>query len=120
MIKRLPSEMKSLQKIETIDVVWFGFGGSDQKSGGRAEGVRVVDVEILFGRNKHIRRTVQFRRIRDKLEGPDWDGLDRFRGGTVEIQVEAEATRQEAKRRFMNIQIFGVSEKDVEDNDLLW
>ena len=33
---------------ETCNVVWFGDGDNDQKSGGRTVGGRVEDVEILF------------------------------------------------------------------------
>ena len=74
---------------------WFGDGGTDQKTGGRAEGGRVKDVEILFGRDKrmdrinieHIRGKVKVICFGDKV-GARLRWLDMCRGGTVNILVE--------------------------------
>ena len=47
--KRVAAKVKgSIGGSEISNVVWFGDGGTEQKSGGKTGGGRVKDVEILF------------------------------------------------------------------------
>ena len=68
--------------------MWLEDAGIDPKTGGRAEGGRVKDGEILFRTNRMDRIRNKHMKGMTKLGKPDYEGLDMYSRATVKILVD--------------------------------